>query len=756
VGTNSSTYTTSSLANNDVVYVVATFNNTLCTVNSPANSNSITTSVNQASSSTETQSACSSYVWHGTTYTTSGAKTWTGTNAAGCDSVVTLNLTIKQPSSSSSSQSACSSYVWHGTTYTTSGAKTWTGTNAAGCDSVVTLNLTINQATSSSSSESACGSYVWHGTTYTTSGAKTWTGTNAAGCDSVVTLNLTIKQPTSSSSSETACGSYVWHGTTYTSSGAKTWTGTNAVGCDSVVTLNLTIKQVSNTSVSQSATGSYVWHAQTYNSSGIYTWTGTNAVGCDSIVLLDLTINQLLITNAVNVCTYIGTNQTLTYTANVAGASSYTWSLPSNIQLVSGQGTRTIVIKILNGFAAQVNKQIRVTPAGGSLQIFYLAAQTPVTPAAITASTANICGSIGTNVPVSYKIPKVYETASNAVTASSYFWTSQNGTTTISHPNGSGENDTTITITFASNFTSSNVSVQALNACGVSTTRSYFISRNNPSQPSIISGPTNTCEYIGDNGQAASYSVSGSTSVDSYTWTVPQGAIGLIGLGTNTISFKYPAGYTGGSISVTATNNCGTSQARSLTVSRLTPSTPGNIDVINTATCPNREFTYSVANLPSNATSMLWTVPASGTILSGQGTSSITVSYPGTVVDGYVTTKAVSNCGTSSTRTLVIRLAPCPASPSPQYTKGVMSKTSSSMEIKVFPNPTTNLFNLKVSTSSVENAKARLLDVQGRLIKTISINPNETITLGSDLKPGVYMVEVLNGEEKKVVRMVKY
>jgi hypothetical protein len=44
---------------------------------------------------TETISACNSYTWHSTSYTASNnTATWTGTNAGGCDSVVTLNLTI--------------------------------------------------------------------------------------------------------------------------------------------------------------------------------------------------------------------------------------------------------------------------------------------------------------------------------------------------------------------------------------------------------------------------------------------------------------------------------------------------------------------------------------------------------------------------------------------------------------------------------------------------------------------------------------
>ena len=464
----------------------------------------------------------------------------------------------------------------------------------------------------------------------------------------------------------------------------------------------------------------------------------------------------IAVNNVKNVCTYIGTNQTLTYTASVSGASSYAWTLPANTQLVSGQGTRSIVIKLLNGFAAQANKQIKVTPAGGNLQIIYLSPQAPVTPATIVASSANICGSLGTNIPISFTIPKVYETFSNGTTTSSYIWTAQNGTTTISHPNGTGENDTTVSIIFASNFTSSNVSVQALNACGLSGTRSYFITRNNPSQPSLISGPTNTCEYIGDNGQVATYSVIGSVAVDSYTWTVPQGAIGFTGQGTSTISFKYPSGYTNGSISVTATNNCGTSASRSLSLSRLSPSTPGNIDVINTDVCPNRVYTYSVASIPSNATSMLWTVPASGTIVSGQGTRSISVSYPATVIDGYVTTKAVSNCGVSGMRTVAVRLAPCAATPTPQYTKGTINTTPSAMEAKVFPNPTSSSFNLQVTDAGSKEMKVNILDLQGKVIKSFIATTFQTNNIGSDLKPGVYIVEVLSGEEKKVIRVVKY
>ena len=97
---------------------------------------------------TDLINACDSYTWiDGVTYTSSNnTATYTLINAAGCDSVVTLDLTINYSSSETDIQTACDSYTWiDGVTYTSSNnTATHTLTNAAGCDSVVTLDLTIN------------------------------------------------------------------------------------------------------------------------------------------------------------------------------------------------------------------------------------------------------------------------------------------------------------------------------------------------------------------------------------------------------------------------------------------------------------------------------------------------------------------------------------------------------------------------------------------------------------------------------------
>ena len=97
---------------------------------------------------------------------------------------------------SSVSITACDSYSWtqNGTTYLASGTYKDTVTNTAGCDSIISLNLTINNSTASSVAVTSCDSYSWiqNGTTYLASGTYKDTVTNTAGCDSIISLNLTI------------------------------------------------------------------------------------------------------------------------------------------------------------------------------------------------------------------------------------------------------------------------------------------------------------------------------------------------------------------------------------------------------------------------------------------------------------------------------------------------------------------------------------------------------------------------------------
>ncbi len=313
--------------------------------------------INNSNSGSETVTACDSYTWptNSTTYTMGGTYTHTLTNAMGCDSVVTLNLTINNSNTGSETVTACDSYTWaaNSTTYTMGGTYMHTLTNAMGCDSVVTLNLTINNSNSGSETVMACDSYTWaaNSTTYTMGGTYTTTLTNAMGCDSVVTLNLTINNSTTGTESVTVCDSYTWpaNSTTYTMSGTYTATLTNAMGCDSVVTLNLAIYNSTSGSQTVAACDSFTWaaNATTYTMSGTYTATLTNAMGCDSVATLNLTINTLdLTTNTVG----------FTITANETGAA-YQWlDCNNNYAIIAGATNQAYTATANGDYAVEITK----------------------------------------------------------------------------------------------------------------------------------------------------------------------------------------------------------------------------------------------------------------------------------------------------------------------------------------------------------------------------------------------------------------
>ncbi|MEI2748086.1 MAG: hypothetical protein V9E88_04940 [Ferruginibacter sp.] len=329
--------------------------------------------------------------------------------------------------------------------------------------------------------------------------------------------------------------------------------------------------------------------------------------------------------------------------------------------MLNGQGTDSITVTIGTGFLSSPNKLIKVralsTCGNSSEKFFYLAAQLPSTPSPITASSANSCQSIANGTPITYTIPKVPG-------ATSYSWSGFTTAMQVTHPNGAGINDTLVEIVFLNTLAPvSVISVRSVNDCGTSGARSFTINRNPPSTPGLISGPTNICPFIAPNGGIATYSVSAVSNATGYAWILPNNVTDIAGQGTNTISFKYPATAISETISVFASNGCGSSVSpRSLSVTRLNPATPGIIDVIQVQSCPNRRYSYTLATMPSNASSVLWTVPAGATLVSGNGTTSILVDYPPTAVNGVVTVTGVSNCGNSTTRSVQVKLPVCPPS----------------------------------------------------------------------------------------------
>jgi gliding motility-associated-like protein len=153
------------------------------------------------------------------------------------------------PDAVSINQTVCNDqfpYLWNGLTFNGPGTQSVTLTNASGCDSIVTLDLSVSSNNIGTDVQTACGSFTWiDGNTYTSSTNTpiyTMVAGNSNGCDSTVNLNLTINQPSSNSVNINSCGPYfAANGQTYTESTLFTYTIPNASGCDSNITVNLTV-----------------------------------------------------------------------------------------------------------------------------------------------------------------------------------------------------------------------------------------------------------------------------------------------------------------------------------------------------------------------------------------------------------------------------------------------------------------------------------------------------------------------------------
>ena len=250
---------------------------------------------------TDTIVTCDSLTWRdGNTYTVSNNTVidTLKSNIAGiCDTIWSLDLTVKYSSSTTDVNVACDSFTWiDGNTYTASNnSATYVLTNAIGCDSIITIDLTINYSISITNTLTVCNSYTRPGGTVANY-SNTYYDTiqTVSGCDSMVTTVLTVNYSTSSSTSVTACGSYTSpSGKVWTNSSLKFDTIPNATGCDSLMTINLTIKPTSAESRTISSCGAYTVPetGSVYTASGTYTDVTTNAFGCPHTITTVLTIN---------------------------------------------------------------------------------------------------------------------------------------------------------------------------------------------------------------------------------------------------------------------------------------------------------------------------------------------------------------------------------------------------------------------------------------------------------------------------------
>ena len=115
---------------------------------------------------------------------------------------------------------------------------------------------------------------------------------------------------------------------------------------------------------------------------------------------------------------------------------------------------------------------------------------------------------------------------------------------------------------------------------------------------------------------------------------------------------------TAGSYTCVVSNSCAFSTSNTLVLtSGSAPSTPGAIGGAKNDLCGGVTKTYAI-NPVISATNYTWTVPAGTTLNSGQGTVSVSVSFPAIFVSGTIKVTASNSCGTSAARSATLKGAP--------------------------------------------------------------------------------------------------
>jgi Secretion system C-terminal sorting domain len=87
------------------------------------------------------------------------------------------------------------------------------------------------------------------------------------------------------------------------------------------------------------------------------------------------------------------------------------------------------------------------------------------------------------------------------------------------------------------------------------------------------------------------------------------------------------------------------------------------------------------------------------------------------------------------------------------------NETATALQLSVIamPNPTSNSFSIHIrAANSIEKISLRISDVFGRTVEQkTNLSAGQTISFGNKYQSGIYFAEVLQGNERKVVKLVK-
>ncbi len=327
-------------------------------------------------------------------------------------------------------------------------------------------------------------------------------------------------------------------------------------------------------------------------------------------------------------------SKAVTYSVEaVANAKSYVWTLPNgmtgssttnsiSVDFANDATSGEISVKAVNDCneTDTVKLAVFVKPLIGSIGI-------------ITGSDTICAGSKA----VTYSVEAV-------ANAKSYVWTLPNGMTGSSTTNS-------ISVDFANDATSGEISVKAVNDCNeTDTVKLAVFVKPLIGSIGIITGSDTICA----GSKAVTYSIEAVANAKSYVWTLPNGMTG--NSTTNSISVDFANDATSGEISVKAVNDC--NETDTVKIAVFVKPLIGSIGAItgsDTICAGSKAVTYSIEAV-ANAKSYVWTLPNGMT--GSSTTNSISVDFANDATSGEISVKAVNDCNETDTVKLAVFVKP--------------------------------------------------------------------------------------------------
>ena len=218
------------------------------------------------------------------------------TNAAGCDSIVMIDLEVLEHSEVFLNESICegNTYEYLDIEETTAGLYETTITAANGCDSLIMVELSVGTEVSITMNEKICEgeTFVFRDISTEDDGVYETIIPGPMGCDSFFTVDLTVNIPTSEEQFVHICEgeTFSLHDLSESTSGDYEIKLINKAGCDSTLFIFLDVEENPKITVQETFCEGDMFaynEIETFES-GIFESTMKSMNGCDSIIIVEL------------------------------------------------------------------------------------------------------------------------------------------------------------------------------------------------------------------------------------------------------------------------------------------------------------------------------------------------------------------------------------------------------------------------------------------------------------------------------------